>query len=79
MYGGAQMSAGEHASLLKRLAIPYHPPRGMPALRVVVRPMDDAAFCIPDILAIKANRVAGLKLINSRRYVDVVCDENCLS
>src|ERR1051326_8733486 len=79
MCGGAQMRAGEHATLLIRLAIPNHPPCGMPALRVVVCPMDDAAFFVPDILAEEANGVAYLKLVDSRGDVDVVCDENCLS
>lgn len=44
--------------LLKRLAIVLYPACDMPALRVMVRPMNDAAFFVPNILAVEANRVA---------------------
>ena len=79
MCGGAQVRAGEHASLLMRLAIAYHPPRGMPALRVVMGPMNNTAFFIPNVLTVEANGVAYLKLIDPRSDVDVVCNENGLS
>ena len=51
----------------------------MLALRVVVRPMDDSAFFVPDILAAKANTVAYLKRVDARRDVDVVRYQQCLS
>lgn len=46
--------------LLICLAIMYHPSYDMPTLRVMVRPMDDAAFVVPDILAVEADAVAYL-------------------
>jgi len=51
----------------------------MPTLRVMVRPMDDPAFFVPDILAVKAAAVAYLKSVDSRGDVDVVCHQQCLS
>ncbi len=51
----------------------------MPTLRVMVRPMDDPAFFVPDILAVKADAVAYLKSVDSRGDVDVVCHQQCLS
>ena len=58
--------------LLKRLAIVLYPTGDVPALRVVGRPVDDAALLVLDILAIKANAVAYLQSVNSRSEVDVV-------
>jgi len=51
----------------------------MTTLRVMVRPMDDPAFFVPDILAVEADAVVYLKSSNSRSDVDIVCDEQCLS
>lgn len=51
----------------------------MPTLWVMVRPVDDAAFFIPDILAVKADAVAYVKSVDSRGDVDVVCHQQCLS
>ena len=51
----------------------------MTTLRVMVRPMDDPAFFVPDILAVEADAVAYLKSRDSRGNVDIVCDEQCLS
>ena len=51
----------------------------MPTLRITVRPMDDPAFFVPDILAVKADAVACLKSVDSRGDVDVVCNQQCLS
>lgn len=51
----------------------------MPTFRVMVRPMEDPAFLVPDILAIKADAVAFLESVDSRGDVDVVCHEQCLS
>jgi hypothetical protein len=41
--------------------------------------MDDPAFFVPDILAVKANAVAYLKSVDSRGDVDVVCNKECLA
>jgi hypothetical protein len=45
----------------------------------MVRPMDDAAFFIPDILTIKANAIPNLQSGDARRNVDVVCNQQRLS
>jgi len=45
----------------------------------MVRPMDDPAFLVPDILALKEDAVAFLESVDSRGDVDVVCHEQCLS
>ena len=50
----------------------------MTTLRVMVRPMDDPAFFVPDILAVEADAVAYLKSSDSRGDVNVVGDEQCL-
>lgn len=65
--------------LLIRLAIVRYPPRDMPALWVVVGPMDEAAFGVPDVLAVEANAIAYFKFVDSWGDVDVVCDEKRLS
>ena|SRR5258705_3048066 len=72
-------SAPARRQLLKRLAIVLYPTCDMPTLRVMVRPMDDPAFFVPDILAAKADAVAYLKSVDSRGDVDVVCHQQCLS
>jgi len=51
----------------------------MPALRIVVRPMDDSTFRVPDVLAVKADTVANLESVDSRSDIDVVGDEHGLS
>lgn len=51
----------------------------MPTDRVMVRPMDDPAFLVPDILAVKADAVAFLDAFDSRGDVNVVCHKHCLS
>ena len=51
-------SAPARRQLLKRLAIVFYPTCDMPTLRVMVRPMEDSAFGIPDILAVEADSVA---------------------
>ena len=64
--------------LLIRLAIVYYPACDVPALWIMVRPMDDPAFRVPHILAVKPNAVAYLESVDSRGDVDVVCNEECL-
>ena len=64
-------ACGRH-QLFIRLAIVYYPTCDMTTLRVMVRPMDDAAFFVPDILAVKADAVAYPKSSDSRGDVDVV-------
>ena len=51
----------------------------MPTLRIMVRPVDDPTFFVPDILAVKADAVACLKAVDSRGDVKVVCNQQCLS
>ena len=65
--------------LLICLAIVYHPTCDMPTLRVMMRPMDDPAFFIPDILAVEAHTVAYLESVDSRGDVDVMRDQQRLS
>ena len=57
----------------------YNPTCDMPTLWIMVCPMDDAAFFIPDILAIKTNTVADLQSGNALREVDVVCNQQRLA
>ena len=71
-----QASPGES---LVRLAIVHDPACDMPALWIMVRPMDDTAFCIPDVLTAEAHTVAYLEPVNTRSDVDVVSDQDCLS
>jgi len=53
----------------------YYPTCDMTTLRVMVRPMDDPAFFVPDILAVEAHTVAYLESVDSRGDVDVVSDQ----
>ena len=41
-----------------------------------MRPMHDAAFCVPDILAVEGHTVAAMQWRDTRRDVDVVRDED---
>jgi len=66
-------------SLLISLAIMDNPTCDMSTLWIMVRPMDDAAFFIPDILTIKANAIPNLQSGDVRRNVDVVCNQQRLS
>ena len=70
-----QMCGSKILSLLISLAVMYNPTCDMPTLWVMVRPMDDAAFFIPDILTIKANAIPDLQSGDPRREVDVVCNQ----
>ena len=73
-----QMFESKILSLLISLAIMHNPTCYMSTLWVMVRPMDDTAFFIPDILAIKTNTVADLQSVDARREVDVVCNQQRL-
>ena len=66
-------------SLLISFAVMYNPACDMPTLWVMVRPMDDAAFFIPDILAVEADTVAYIESVDSRGDVDVMRDQQRLS
>ena len=57
----------------------YDPACDMTTLRVMVRPMDNSAFFIPDILAVEADTVAYLETVDSRGDVDVMSDQQRLS
>ena len=65
-------------SLLISFAVMYNPACDMPTLWIMVRPMDDAAFFIPDILTIKANAIPDLQSGDARREVEVVCNQQRL-
>jgi len=56
----------------------HNPACDMPTLWVMVCPMDDTAFFIPDILAIKTNSVPDLQSDDARREVDVVRNQQRL-
>ena len=73
-----QMFESKILSLLISLAIMHNPTCYMSPLWVMVRPMDDAAFFIPDILTIKANALPELQSRDALRNVDVVCDQQRL-
>jgi hypothetical protein len=57
----------------------HNPTCDMPTLWVMVCPMDDAAFFIPDILTIKPNAIPDLQSGDARRNFDVVCNQQRLS
>jgi len=57
----------------------YYPTCDMTTLRVMVRPMDDPAFFVPDILTVEADTVAYLESVDSRGDVDVMRDQQRLS
>ena len=65
-------------SLLISFAVMYNPACDMPTLWVMVCPMDDTAFFIPDILAIKTNTVADIQSDDARCEVNVVCNQQRL-
>ena len=67
------------SSTTHHLAIVDYPTCDMPASRIVVRPMNDAALFVPDILAVEANAVADRECVYPRREVDVVRNEERLS
>ena len=70
-----QMFESKILSLLISFAVMYNPACDMSTLWVMVCPMDDTAFFIPDIFAIKTNTVAYLQSGDSRRDIDVVCNQ----
>lgn len=57
----------------------FYPTCHVPPLWVMVRPMNNSALLVPDILAIKADAVAFLESLDSRGDVNVVSHEHCLS
>ena len=74
-----QVFGSRMLSLLISLAIMHNPTCDMPTLWVMVRPMDDAALFVPDLLAIKANAIPDLQSADARRNFDVVCNQQRLS
>lgn len=50
----------------------------MAALRVVMRPVDDAAFLVPNILAVEPDAVTDSQSVDARGDVDVVRYQHCL-
>ncbi len=57
----------------------FYPTTDMPAIWIMVRPMDGPAFLIPNILAVKADVVAHLEFLDWRRDVDVMVYKECLA
>ncbi len=51
----------------------------MTTLRVMMRPMDNSAFFIPDILAVEVDTVAYIESVDSPGDVDVMRDQQRLS
>src|SRR5689334_15073317 len=78
-YNGGSSDVNKICNLLICLDVVNYPSCDVPALWIMVRPMYDAAFLIPDILAVKANAVASLESFDSRGNADVVCHQQCLS
>ena len=56
-----------------------YPTGYMPAFRIVMGPVDDSTFFVPNILAVETDAVAYLKSVDARCNVDVVCQQQCLS
>ena len=52
------------------------PTAGMVPVRIVVRPMHDTALVVVFEFAGKRDRVAGHQSLNTRREVNVVCDQH---
>ena len=81
-YGAVAIIIGHIVTLVRqsliRLAVVSYPPADMPARWVMVRPGDDPALRVPNVLAAKANAVACLKSVDSRSKVDVVCNKERL-
>jgi hypothetical protein len=50
----------------------------MTTLWVMMRPMDNSAFFIPDILAVEADTVAYIQSVDSPGNVDVMRDQQRL-
>ena len=46
------------SNLLIRFAVVYHTTCDVPALWIMMRPMDEPTFFIPDILTVETNAVA---------------------
>ena len=65
--------------LLVRLPLVFQPTCDMPAIRVVVGPVNDTALRVPFVLAKKFYRVPCSQGIDSRSQVNVMTDQNCLA
>ena len=69
---GEVISTSGCSPLLISSAIMFHPARDVSSLRIMVSPMNLTALRAPNVLAIKADTVAFLKVIDTRRKIDVV-------
>ena len=65
--------------LLIRLPIVFNPARHVTALRIMVRPMNDASFVVPLVFTIERDCVALPERGDSGGKIDIVSDEQCLS
>ena len=54
------------------------PAVGVPALRIAVCPMDDAALSAPFVFAVKSNLIAFFQPFDFGSQVDIVRDQNGL-
>lgn len=61
--------------LLIRLTLVFYPACGVMALRIAVRPVNNAPFRVPFILAIKIDRIPRAQRIDAPRQIDVVRHE----
>ena len=62
-----------------RTTVVLDPPVHMAALRIAMRPMDDATALIPFVLAVELDMVAGLQRRNPSSQVDIVRHQHCPS
>src|SRR5207253_512428 len=62
--------------LFERLPVPLQPSSRMPARRVVMRPVQDSAFRVPDIFAAELDHVSLAQGFDALCEIDVVRDQN---
>ena len=65
--------------LLIALSLMLQPTAHMSTARVMMRPMDDAAFMVPFVFTIKLHSVTALEIGNARREIDIVRDQERLT
>ena len=57
----------------------FYPTCDVPTAWIVVCPMDDPTFRVPNVLTGKANAIAFFESADSGGDVNVVCNKECLS
>ena len=73
------MPTPPQASLLIALPLMLQPAAHMPTARIMMCPMNDAAFMTPFVFAIKLHSVAALEIGNARCEIDIVRHQKCLA